>query len=95
MPWLIKAEDAQDAEGGKGRRPGGSLFILKMVLTQVPPVEHFFDSITRWFGQEGGDLDMITMTGWDRACYTITISIGLAERRLFPLNCTPKRSQSL
>ena len=36
-----------------------------MVLTQVPPVEHFFDGLTRWFGQEGGDLDMITMTGWD------------------------------
>ena len=36
-----------------------------MVLTQVSPVEHFFDGITRWFGQEGGDLDMITMTGWD------------------------------
>ena len=37
-----------------------------MVLTQVPPVEHFFDGITRWFGQEGGDLDMITMTGTER-----------------------------
>ena len=31
-----------------------------MVLTQVPPVEHFFESITRWFGQEGGDLDSNT-----------------------------------
>ena len=63
-----------------------------MVLTQVPPVEHFFDALTRcrWFGQEGGDLDMITMTGWDRALLEHHQSIGLAEKRLFPLNYTPK-----
>jgi hypothetical protein len=54
-----------------------------MVLTQIPPGEHFFDGITRWFGQEGGDLDMITMTGWDRACYTITNRSGSPRNAYF------------
>ena len=43
-----------------------------MVLTQIPRGEHFGDSITRWIGPEGGDSDTFTMTGWDRACDTIT-----------------------
>ena len=68
-----------------------------MVLTQIPPGEHFFDALTRWFGQEGGDLDMITMT--ERVIPSPVMgpsvlyhhqSIGLAEKRLFPLNYTPK-----
>ena len=42
-----------------------------MVLTQIPPLEHFFDSMTRWIGPEGGDSDTFTMTGWDPARQTI------------------------
>ena len=39
-----------------------------MVLTQVPPVEHFFESLTRWIGPEGGDSDLCWKQGpyvWD------------------------------
>ena len=55
---------------------GGRFFNLKMVLTQIPPGEHFGDSLTSWFGQEGGDLDTFTTTGWDPACQTIASRSG-------------------
>ena len=67
-----------------------------MVLTQIPRVEHFFDGLTRWFGQEGGDY--FGHDHHDRLGPSVLghhQSIRLAEKRLFPLNYTPKRSQSL
>ena len=55
-----------------------------MVLTQIPRVEHFFDGITRWFGQEGGVLDTFTTTGWDWASVLyFQKSIRLAYRNVY------------
>ena len=72
-----------------------------MALTQIPRGEHFGDSLTRWIGPEGGDSDFLTRSLHDRlAAGTQRVRLSkvdprLAEKRLFPLNYTPKRPQSL
>ena len=66
-----------------------------MVLTQIPPVEHF---LIVWHAGLARKAVILTRSPFDRLGPSVSYyqkSIRLAEKRLFPLNYTPKRSQSL
>ena len=54
------------------QRPQRGLLFLKTATPKVAPGKHFFDGLTSWNGQEGGDLDTFTKARRDPARQTIT-----------------------
>ena len=64
------------------QRPQRGLLFLKTATPKVAPGKHFFDGLTSWNGQEGGDLDTFTMTRWDpQLVRPSPVAIALAEKR--------------